>query len=197
MIHTFQLKKVLSHKEYSKLKNYFYENHFQMFKDKRGPEITSYASCGVRIFMKDNKYRPYISFVINPTTVLDRGNVTDLFTSSDDIEEAIRMIDELLISMLGTDYSFEKLTLSRVDLCHDATLSSPKEVKAYIKLLYNSQSRKGYKIKGRKVKGYDKSAGFACENQSAGVGISIYDKETQLLGNICSPSSPHSRHGAV
>ena len=182
MIHTFQMKKILKHKEYSKLADYFRDNNFKRFEDTWGMEITTYASCGVRIYLIDNPYYPYISFVINPTTVLDKGNVTDLFTSSDDLESVIRMLDELLISMLGADYSFEKLTLARVDLCHDAQLSSAKRVKAYIKLLYNSQSRKGYKIKGRKVKGYDKSAGFACDNQSAGVGISIYDKETQLLG---------------
>ena len=76
--------------------------------------------------------------------------------------------------------AFERFSLNRVDLCCDLTLAPSDEVAAYIALLRKSNCKKGYKIKGRKVKGYDQSIGFLCENPSAGISISIYNKEEQL-----------------
>lgn len=178
-IHTFQLTKELSHKEFQKLKEHFYDMHLKITREKRTYEILNFANCGIRIFLINHKYYPYISFVVNPTEVLNNDNLTDLFHAGDDPARVIETFNQQ-VSALNEEFSFERLSLNRVDLCCDLTLTSSDEVAAYIALLRKSNCKKGYKIKGRKVKGYDQSIGFLCENPSAGISISIYNKEEQL-----------------
>lgn len=178
-IHTFQLVKELSHKEFQELKERFYDMHLKITREKRTYEILNFANCGIRIFLINHKYYPYIGFVVNPTEVLDNNNLTDLFHAGDDLVEVIETFNQH-VTALNEDFSFERLSLNRVDLCCDLTLASSDEVAAYIALLRKSNCKKGYKIKGRKVNGVDQSIGFLCENPSAGISISIYNKEEQL-----------------
>lgn len=188
-IHTFELKRKLDNDEYNKLKKLL-NKHEGLNKSPPGriKEYFAFAKKGVRIKLITSKHGMSVYFIVNPKEVFENGNITDLFSEDDGPELAAEKIDELLSSAFGDNYTFEKLELTRVDLCVDLKLSSRKEVKEYIRLLYRTDSKKGYKIKGRKVKGYNRDAGFKCENDSAGVNISIYDKETQLL-NIDKPKA--------
>lgn len=192
-IHTFQLTGELSHKEFQKLKESFYDMHLKIAnaKKKRTYEILNFANCGIRIFLINHKYCPYISFVVNPTEVLDNDNLTDLFHSGDDLTRVIEIFNRQ-ISALNENFSFERLSLNRVDLCCDLTLTSSNEVAAYIALLRKSNCKKGYKIRERKVKGYDQSIGFLCDNPSAGISVSVYNKAEQLK-NIGRPKEAENR----
>lgn len=178
-IHTFQLTGELSHKEFQKLKESFYDMHLKISRKKRTYEILNFANCGIRIFLINHKYYPYISFVVNPTEVLNNDSLTDLFHSGDDLTRVIETFNQQ-VSALNEEFSFERLSLNRVDMCCDLTLASSDEVTAYIALLRKSNCKKGYKIKGRKVKGYDQSIGFLCDNPSAGISVSVYNKAEQL-----------------
>lgn len=186
-IHTLELTKELTHNELKEIRNSLKNKSLSVI-SKSKIEIEKYSNCGIRIYLMDHKHYPCIRFVINPTEVLDNGNVTDIFGDPDKLSDVVRLFDKYIFGLFGSRFSFENLKLTRVDLCTDLQLSSRKEVHGYIELLYKSKMKKGYKIKGRKCENYDTEIGFACDNPTAGISISIYDKEAQLL-NIEKPKA--------
>lgn len=186
-IHTFELTKELTHNELKEIRNSLKNKSLSVI-SKSKIEIEKYLNHGIRIYLMDHKHYPCIRFVINPTEVLDNGNITDIFGESDRLADVVRLFDKYVFDLFGSGYFFENLKLTRLDLCTDLQLSSRKEVRGYIKLLYKSRMKKGYKIKGRKYEDYDMEIGFACDNPTAGIAISIYDKEAQLL-NIGKPKA--------
>lgn len=178
-IHTFELTKKLTHNEFKEIRKFLKCKHFSSGKNKT--KIEKYSSCGIRIYLMNHKYYPCIRFVVNPTAILDNGNVTDIFSEPDNLIDIVRLFDTYISELFGNECLFENLKLTRLDLCTDLQLSSREEVREYIRLLYKSNMKKGYKVKGRKCENYDTESGFACDNSTAGIGISIYDKEAQLL----------------
>lgn len=180
-IHTFELTKELSHNEFKDMRKALKRKNFSSGKNKSKIEIDKYSNYGIRIYLMNHKYYPCIRFIVNPTAVLDNGNVTDLFSASDKLAEVARLFDAYISELFGSECLFEDLKLTRLDLCTDLQLSSHEEVREYIHLLYKSNMKKGYKVKGRKCENYDTKIGFACDNPTAGIGISIYDKKSQLL----------------
>lgn len=184
-IHTFELTKELTHNELKEIRNSLKNKSLSVI-SKSKIEIEKYSNCGIRIYLMDHKHYPCIRFVINPTEVIDNGNITDIFGDPDKLSDVVRLFDKYIFGLFGSRFSFEDLKLTRVDLCTDLQLPSCKEVRGYIELLYKSKMKKGYKIKGLKCENYDTDIGFACDNPTAGIGISIYDKEAQLL-NIGKP----------
>lgn len=180
-IHTFELTKKLTHNEFKEIRKSLKRKHFSSGKNKTKIEIEKYSSRGIRIYLMSHKYYPCIRFVVNPTAILDNGNVTDIFSEPDKLIDIVRLFDTYISDLFGNECLFENLKLTRLDLCTDLQLSSCEEVRKYIRLLYKSNMKKGYKVKGRKCENYDTESGFACDNPTAGIGISIYDKEAQLL----------------
>lgn len=181
-IHTFELTKELTHSELKEMKKHLRGRLFPLNDNQSKIEVQKYSNFGIRIYLMNHKHYPCIRFVVNPTEVLENGNVTDIFGDPDKLDDVVLKFDTYVSGLLGKKFVFSKLKLTRVDLCKDLQMSSRQEVHEYIHLLYKSNTKKGYKIKGRRCGNYDRSLGFACDNPTAGIGISVYDKKAQLQG---------------
>lgn len=181
-IHTFELTKELTHVEFKEMKIRLRGRLFSLNDNKSKIEVQKFSNLGIRIYLMNHKHYPCIRFVVNPTAVLENGNVTDIFGDPDGLDDMVLKFDTYISGLLGKEFVFSKLKLTRVDLCMDLQLASREEVREYIHLLYKSNTKKGYKIKGRRCENYDRSLGFACDNPTAGISISVYDKKAQLQG---------------
>lgn len=182
-IHTFELRKYISNKEYTCYRDYFFtdcKGRYKVYDKDNSVIVCRFADKGIRIKLTRTKYRQYIAVIINPMEVLYSGNLIDLISSKTELRDSLSAADKMLTEYLGEEFSVDILELTRMDFCVNVRIENKEQVKSYIKLAYKTGSRKGYRVVGRKNKCINKESGFKAENKQAGTALSIYSKQDQL-----------------
>ena len=183
-IHTFELRRYISKKEYMCYRDYFFtdcEGRYKVYDKDKSVIVCRFADKGIRIKLSRTKHRQYIDVIINPLEVLYSGNLIDLIPSKTELRDSLLAADKMLTEYLGEEFGIDNLELIRIDFCVNVTVENKEQVKAYIKLAHKTGSKKGYRVVGRKNKCINKESGFKAENKQAGTALSIYSKQDQLI----------------
>ena len=181
-IHTIELRKEFrNHIEFNQMLGYIYKlakGRYKVYRKDNDWLIEMFKGKGIRVVMRETKISGYIIFIISLNDLLGTEDKLSLIHPNH-LQNALTIADEML-SVLGAEYSVNSLELSRVDYCINVDVGSSENVRAYIKLLYLSDMKKGYKIIGLDNEAFDSSKGFTARNQNYGMEISFYDKQKQL-----------------
>lgn len=189
-IHTYELRHYLSHEQkFELLKRFHDEGGYRIFKKGNETIICKFGSQGISTTIMENPCRPYIAFQISLNTLL-HGEYVKLITY-DEAEQAMRLAERMITDWMGEDYSCDKLTLCRVDLCVNVDVGSPENVTQYIKQLYKINMRKSYKIRGLRNTAINKTVGFTTEYEQDGTELAVYNKKHQLEDALGIPADEY------
>ena len=181
-IHTIELRKEFrNHIEFNQMLGYIYKlakGRYKVYRKDNDWFIEMFKGKGIRVVMRETKISGYIIFIISLNDLMGTEDKLSLIDPNH-LQNVLTIADEML-SVLGAEYSVNSLELSRVDYCINVDVGSGESVSAYIKLLYLSDMKKGYKIIGMDNEAFDSSKGFTARNQNYGMEISFYDKQKQL-----------------
>ncbi|MDD3570585.1 MAG: hypothetical protein PHY44_05735 [Lachnospiraceae bacterium] len=122
--HTFELKKKIDYLKLRDLKALEYKNSkgsYRFYYDEAHRIYISerYKNVGVRLYFHENGEgpSPHIRLIINPRILIGDLSYTGIFEKTN--ENWIKLFLNLdnILNELGSDYSFEHFTVSRIDLC--------------------------------------------------------------------------------
>lgn len=190
-IHTFELIRSFSidskgYRQFRELKEFIIadskkQGYYFPFKDKHVKGIPKFKGQGIRVILYEYELYMAIKFIITLQSVLVTNDLVNLI-SEKDAENALNIVNWKLVDWLGSDYSIDKLTLSRVDICSNLYIGSDKEVAAYVAQMYRTGTIKSFRIKDSNDYGekFNKKAGFTAASKHDGSELSIYDKKLQL-----------------
>ncbi len=190
-IHTFELVRSFElsskgYRQFKELKEFIIADskkcgYFFPHREKQIKRIPKFKGQGIRVILYEYEFYIAIKFIVTLQSVLVRNDLVELI-SEKDAEEALNIVNWKLINWLGDDYSVDKLTLSRVDICSNLHIGSAKEVAAYVAQMYRTGTIKSFRIMDGKDYGekFNKKAGFTTASKHDGSELSIYDKKVQL-----------------
>ncbi len=190
-IHTFELVRSFElsskgYRQFKELKEFIIadsEKHgyFFPFRDKHIKGIPKFKGQGIRVILYEYEFYIAIKFIVTLQSVRVANDLVNLIIEKD-IEEVLNIVNWKLVNWLGDDYSIDKLTLSRVDICSNLYIGSTKEVAAYVAQMYRTGAIKSFRIMDGKDYGdkFNKKAGFTAASKHDGSELSIYDKKVQL-----------------
>ena len=123
-IHTIELKKQITYSMLRDLKALEYKNSqgsYRFYYDEAHRIYISerYKNVGVRLYFHENEegLQPHIRLIINPRILIGDISYTGIFEKTN--ENWIKLFLNLdnILNELGSDYSIESFTVSRIDLC--------------------------------------------------------------------------------
>ncbi len=144
----------------------------------------SLASHGIMIEYHNYDFRKMIKFRVNPSEVLG-GNDLKLWKPNDrNINNLLKLLDNLIDNYLDSHYELDDLMLTRVEFT--ANMDVGKEnVPIYINLMHKIGKVKKF---SRKYSNADystdrieKEHSFDLEGKTNGIGFTVYDKEADLV----------------
>ena len=181
-LHTVELRKYVNLKTYSYLRVKYF-NKTKDGKPAKEDDCETYShqfkGQGIVLFLKKEKYRWYLAVTLSLNSILGGRNSIEL-VRHEDITSAYHEADRKISDRFGEDYSLGLFELWRVDFCVNLRVGSPDDVKEYIRLMYKTQKKKSFKVRGLGNKSIIKSRSFTARKRSD-TEISIYDKREALL----------------
>ena len=184
-IHTIGLRKeIKTFIEYHDTLKRLYNNargRYRVFPDDNGYDYhaTIFEDRGIRVLLRKTPIGGYLIFILSMNDLLGADDKLSL-VRPDSLQAALDSADDMLTGEFGEDYSINNLELYRVDYCINVDVGSPENVREYIKQLYRTDMKKGYKLVVPSSTDFDTEKGFTARNTIAGMEISFYDKQKQL-----------------
>ena len=179
-IHTVEFRKYFEH--WRDLKSFTdrmfldaYKN-YDMYRVNKIIHIEIFNGLGIRVYIREEKIKAYIGFIISLNCVKGEYKAIDLIKPNE-IDEAIDLANARIRLRFGPGFSLEEMSLCRVDLCVNIDVDSRENVSEYIKLLNKTHSSKAYKLSASPYYGVENEFKATSYNGSE---ISIYNKEAGL-----------------
>lgn len=194
-IHTFELKKRITYKDYDFLRRNL-ESPKTMAKETYNYYVSQYVAEGISIHLarcspneikSGNSFENFIlRLTINPARILDPGTYFPLKTEAQ-LQEALILLSEKIDQIFNyadtIHYTIDTFCLSRIDLTHDAN-NLPKNIKREIlSILWRLPLSHGtsYNTNLLTMEGYDRSRSIDLHHEHQGYDFCIYDKEAACI----------------
>lgn len=119
---------------------------------------------------------------LNPSIILG-GTYTDLCDLSEtELTQLWHWVD-CYLELIGTDFSFSDMCLSRIDCTQDITLPGTLETTDLINVIQRSKLRRGYERENfsRNYKNHDEKNQHSFRAKCEDISLTIYDKGFQLV----------------
>jgi hypothetical protein len=132
------------------------------------------------------RFKKRIKLIINPSRILGKDDVVDLWKpKKDNILEILDKVDSLIEEYFNSAFRLNNFNLSRIDFTSNIHFDNPEKVAAYIKILYNIRKVKGFSPKyGKADSWYDEEHGFDLKGNSKDVEFTAYDKAAAIKKRI-------------
>lgn len=184
-IHTIGIRKELRNlMEYYDTLERLYKNgqgRYRVFPDNKNDDYhaTIFEDRGIRVLLRKTPIGGYMIFILSLNDLIGTDDKLSLI-QPESLQSALDSADDMLTGEFGENYSINNLELYRVDYCINVEVDSPENVREYIKQLYRTDMKKGYKLTVSDNFDFDVNKGFTARNMITGTEISFYDKQKQL-----------------
>lgn len=185
--HTFEMTKKIDFNEYRYIRNTFHKIN-GMYKGRiyqKGKSYISeqFGSVGVNMYLLRSKNLPtYFILKVNPLFLIAKKNYFSIFTSN--IENIVKVRDEInnILDVIGANFRFEDMSISRIDLCVNLEMDSSEIIDAYMRLFKKCQIPCGYILDkfSKEKENYKEINKHSLHASSTNTIINIYDKSFQV-----------------
>lgn len=186
--HTFCLTKSIEWNEYCRLKSFLFEDAkvdgYRCIPEGNRTTSLKFKSKGVYIILCDNgSDLPNIEIRVNPRVLTKEFTYKGIFNT--ELHSCHEVADELnlILQFIGSQYDFESMTLSRIDLCVNVEFEEKNEVKKYMKVIRAQEPLAFYERQrfDSSEANYKEKNKHSYRIASADIQITIYDKLFEML----------------
>ena len=149
-IHTFEMNIQIKYDEYMSIKNTLYNIQHEFpgsiyNKTKNVLASNQFSYYGIYLNLIKSKFLPsYLKIEVNPATLLTGYNAYQIFQVSEDNIRAVKERINDILSILRTSFSFDNMSVSRIDLCVNIDMENSDIITSYIRLFKKSYIPKGF-----------------------------------------------------